>query len=58
MVYYYVGKADLGKDYWNPNRKLGVNHSFSGVIKPLYGKKVAIHGTLFCIFKLFRIIVA
>ena len=23
-VYNYVGKADYGKGYWNPKRKLGV----------------------------------
>ena len=31
LGYYYAGKADLSKDYWNPKRKLG-NHALCFVV--------------------------
>ena len=37
-VYNYAGKADLGKGYWNPKRKLGVTMHFSEIIKLQFGK--------------------
>ena len=37
-VYNYAGKADLGKAYCNPNRKLGVTMHFSEIIKLQFGK--------------------
>ena len=50
-----MGKADLGKGYWNPRRKLGVTMHFSEIIKLQFGKKLH---TLFCILAIFRIFVA
>ena len=35
-----VGKADLGKGYWNPKRKLGGNHAFLEIIKQQLFSKV------------------
>ena len=54
-VYNYAGKADLGKGYWNPKRKLGIITHFSEIIKLQFEKKCH---TLLCILALFRIIVA
>ena len=39
-VYNYVGKADLGKGYWNPKRKLGVTIHSLEIIKLQFGKKI------------------
>ena len=27
-VYYYAGKTDVSKGYWNPKRKLSGNHAY------------------------------
>ena len=35
-----MGNADLGKDYWNPKRKLGVTMHFSEISKLQFGKKI------------------
>ena len=54
-VYNYAGKADFGKGYWNPKRKLGVTTRFSEITKLQFGEK---RPTLLSIVALFRIIVA
>ena len=41
MVYDYVEKADLGKGYQNPKRKLGANHAFFlEIIELKFAKKM------------------
>ena len=39
-VYDYVEKADLGKGYQNPKRKLGVTRHFSEIIELKFGEKL------------------
>ena len=38
-VYGYLGKPDLGKDCWNPNRKLGETIHFSEEIKEVLSQR-------------------
>ena len=60
-LYNCSGKADLGKGYWNPKRKLGVAKHFSEIqcnflsFKALqFGKKIPVHCFVFwCFFELF-----
>ena len=39
MVYNYTGKVDLGKDYWNLKRELGVKNYFISNNIPTNGMK-------------------
>ena len=39
VVYNYTGKVDLGKDYWNLKRKLGVKNYFISNNIPTNGMK-------------------
>ena len=38
-TYNCVGKADIGKGFWNPKRKLGLTMHFSEIIELQFGKK-------------------
>ena len=46
----YAEKAELGKCYWYPKRKLGITAHFSEIIKLEFGKE---RHSLLCILKLF-----
>jgi len=48
--YDYVEKADLGKGYENPKRKLGLTTHFSEIIELKIGKKLP---HILCILTLF-----
>jgi len=50
VVYDYVEKADLGKGYQNPKRKLRVTTHFSNIIELKFGKKLPY---ILCILTLF-----
>ena len=41
------GKAHLGKDYWDPKRKLGLTTHFSEIFKLQFRKKKAVHCFVF-----------
>jgi len=40
--FYYGGKVDLSKGYWNPKRKMWVAMHFSEIIKSNYNFKKAV----------------
>jgi len=44
--YDYREKVDLGKGYWNPNRKMWVTAHFSEIIKPGGGTRKNFDGSV------------
>ena len=46
-AFHYMGKAGLGKNYWNLKRKLGVTVHFSEIIKFQFGKNSKVNIVLY-----------